>query len=267
MDGEEAIETAPDTEVADDAASDTPPEESLSAEDNGQVGAESDGAEPNQDDQTGESDEESQSEETEPEPKQSRADRRFAELTAKLHGKDEEIAKLKARVEAIDAEAVRDVAVPVDYFEPHEVKAIKAANEALDRESFLLEHIGTGYEHPTDPSKNLTTKQIGAELSALRRNYDQHLNARALYQQRQAEFVCHARLGRQVESQRKAKPAPAAAKPKPAVSAVRPSGPASAPVSRAAQVSGPDVKRFEANAKKLGAAEARRMELANLNTA
>lgn len=181
----------------------------------------------------------------------SRGDKRFAELTRKLHESDE--AKAAAEAKAADAEAKakqyeelapQNLPLPIRYVTPAEAKAIDEANRAEAEEAHLLEYVGTGYTDPNDESKNLTAQQVGRRIAELRRDAPKHMQTRQLYEARYRQFMEDSKTGFELRTKAKA---PAAARPQPKpVAAVRPTQTGGAPIS-ARQKSGMNSERFTKN--------------------
>ena len=207
--------------------------------------------------------------------KPSRGDARFAELSAKLHAKDEviaskdsEIAGLKKQVEGVDAAAVSGLRLPMSYVSADEAREIQAANGAMQRKMFLLENIATGATDPVS-GKELSPQEIGRELAGLEAQSARFARATMLFEDRMKQFLSDAAAGRAArEAKAKApvKPvatrtAPAPVKPKVAIA---PAGAAaSRPVVASAKKPGVSGQRFDQNSKKFGAERAALMELAD----
>lgn len=216
------------------------------------------------------------------EPKKpSRGDKRFAELSAKLHAKDEalvakdaEIATLKQKADAVDASAVAGLALPLDYVSTEEVTLIREANAAQEREMFLNEALARiDSEDVADPKtgKPLTKLEIARELNSFIPRRGQFARAQALYAERKAQFVADAAAGRAARLAKAKAPAvkPGAVKTapppvKPKVAVAPPAAASSKPVASGPKKPGMTTAQFDRLKSQFGETQAAAMALAEM---
>lgn len=212
--------------------------------------------------------------------KPSRGDKRFAELSAKLHAKDEalasretEVAELKKQVAAVDAGAVAGLALPTSYVSAEEIKLIQSANAGQEREMFLNEAMARiDGEAVVDPrtGKELTKLEIARELNTFIPKRGAFAKAQAVYEERKSQFLADAAAGKAArEAKAKApvvkplgtKLAPAAVKPK--VVVAPPAAAGSKAVVSGTKKAGMTTRQFTELATTHGVMEAAAMALAD----